>query len=163
MKKKIIIFSVVFICIVSIAFIFFTRKDDDIYTPTIKGIDNFTIENNNRYIILYSSEDNKYYLGKVSTYALDDNLYYLGDTACNFKKVNNNLIVISNSEQVVYSSGDYDFLPDKVYDIKTMGNLMISYDSKNHDMQILKRESEAKCILKFKYYNNFTPVDLIEI
>jgi hypothetical protein len=162
MKKTKLIFGVIFICVVSIAFIFFIKKDDDIYTPTIEDINNFTIENNNRYIILYSSEDNKYYLGKVSSYALDDSLYYLGNTACNFKKVNNNLTVISNSEQVVYSSGEYDSLPDKVYDIKTIGNLMITYDSKNHDMQILKRESEAKCILKFKYYNNFIPVDLIE-
>lgn len=119
------------------------------------------IENNTRYIILYNSEENKYYLSELSSYMLDNNLYYLGDNACNFKKIDNN-IIISNSKQVVYSSENYDLLPNEVYDIQPLGKLMISYDCKNHDMQILKRNSEAKCILKFKYYNYFIPVDLIE-
>lgn len=160
MKRKIIIYSIILICIISIVFIFL-KKHDDIYSPTIRNIDSFVIENNTRYIILYSSEENKYYLGELSSDILDNNLYYLGDTACNFKKIDNN-IIISNSEQVVYSSENYNLLPNEVYDIKTLGKLMISYDSKNHDMQILKRDSEAKCILKFKYYNHFIPIDLIE-
>ena len=34
----------------------------------IKDIEDFTIEDNSRYIILYSSESDKYYLAKVSSF-----------------------------------------------------------------------------------------------
>ena len=146
----------------SFCFVFLFEKNDDPYSPVIKNIDSFIIEDDTRYIILYNSEENHYYLGKVTHYTLDKNLYYLGNTVCNFKKADNDIIVISNSNQVIYSSGDYDLLPDDVYDIKSFGLLMITYDVKSHDMQILKRNSEANCTLKFKYYNYFIPVDLIE-
>lgn len=160
-EKKITFFSIIIVCIVSISLVFFTKKYDP-YSPIIRNIDSFIIEDDTRYIILYNSEENCYYLGTVTHYALDNNLYYLGDTVCNFKEVDHDLIVISNSNQVIYSSGNYDLLPDDVYDIKSLGLLMITYDVKSHDMQILKRNSEATCILKFKYYYDFIPVDLIE-
>ncbi|MBM6841921.1 hypothetical protein H6A03_10310 [[Clostridium] spiroforme] len=144
--KKIILFSIMIVCIVSVSLAFLTKKDDP-YNPVIKNIDSFIIEDDTRYIILYNSDENR---------------YYLGDTVCNFKKADNDIIVISNSNQVIYSSGNYDLLPDDVYDVKSLGLLMITYDVKSHDMQILKRNSEANCTLKFKYYCKFIPVDLIE-
>ena len=159
--KKIILFSIMIVCIVSVSLVFLTKKDDP-YNPVIKNIDSFIIEDDTRYIILYHSDENHYYLGKVEPYALDDQLYYLGDTVCNFKKADNDIIVISNSEQVIYASGNYDLLPDDVYDVKSLGMLRIRYNAKNHDMQILRRNSEVNCILKFKYYCKFIPVDLIE-
>ena len=159
--KKIILFSIMIVCIVSVSLVFLTKKDDP-YNPVIKNIDSFRIEDSTRYLILYNSDENHYYLGKVTSYVLDDNLYYLGDTTCNFKKADNDIIVISNSNQVIYSSGNYDLLPDDVYDVKSLGLLRITYDAKNHDMQIIRRNSEALCKLKFKYYYHFIPVDLIE-
>lgn len=159
--KKIILFSIMIVCIVSVSLVFLTKKDDP-YNPVIKNIDSFRIEDSTRYLILYNSDENHYYLGKVTSYVLDDNLYYLGDTTCNFKKADNDIIVISNSEQVIYASGNYDLLPDDVYDVKSLGLLRIRYNAKNHDMQILRRNSEALCKLKFKYYCKFIPVDLIE-
>ena len=161
MKRKTIITGII-IVICAILLMIFINKDNNTYNTTVKDIEDFTIEDNSRYIILYSSESDKYYLAKVSSYALDNSLYYLGEEACNFKKIDNNVIVISNENQVVYASGEYVVIPNEVYDIKTIGLLMISYDSKNHDMQILKRNSEAKCILEFKYYNKFIPIYLIE-
>lgn len=146
--EKKILFSIMIVCIVSVSLVFLTKKDDP-YNPVIKNIDSFIIEDDTRYIILYNSDENRYYLGKVGPYELDDNLYYLGDTVCNFKEVDRDLIVISNRNQVIYSSGNYDLLPDDVYDIKSLGLLMITYDVKSHDMQILKRNSEALCKLKF--------------
>ena len=146
--KKIILFSIMIVCIVSVSLVFLTKKDDP-YNPVIKNIDSFRIEDSTRYLILYNSDENHYYLGKVTSYVLDDNLYYLGDTTCNFKKADNDIIVISNSNQVIYSSGNYDLLPDDVYDVKPLGLLRITYDAKNHDMQILRRNSEALCKLKF--------------
>lgn len=159
--KKIILFSIMIVCIVSVSLVFLTKKDDP-YNPVIKNIDSFIIEDDTRYIILYNSEENHNYLGKVTHYTLDNNLYYLGDTVCNFKEVDRDLIVISNRNQVIYSSGNYDLLPDDVYDVKSLGLLRITYDAKNHDMQIIRRNSEALCKLKFKYYYHFIPVDLIE-
>ena len=159
--KKIILFSIMIVCIVSVSLVFLTKKDDP-YNPVIKNIDSFRIEDSTRYLILYNSDENHYYLGKVTSYVLDDNLYYLGDTTCNFKKADNDIIVISNSNQVIYSSGNYDLLPDDVYDVKSLGLLRITYDANNHDMQILRRNSEVNCKLKFKYYYHFIPVDLIE-
>lgn len=161
MKKKIIFLSFIIVCIVFVSLAFLTKKDDP-YSPVIKNIDSFMIEDDTRYIILYHSDENHYYLGKVEPYSLDDQLYYLGDTVCNFKKADNDTIVISNSEQVIYSSGNYDLLPDDVYDVQSLGLLRIRYNAKNHDMQILRRNSEALCKLKFKYYCKFIPVDLIE-
>lgn len=160
MKRKMIIFSVILVCMISITFIFFNRTEET-YTPTIYDINDFVIEKDKRYIILYASEENKYYLGEVLPYALDNDLYDLGNKACHFKMIDNNMI-ISNNKEVIYSSENNDQILSDVYDVNGLGYLMISYDSKNHDMQILKRESEAKCILTFQYYQDYIPIDLIE-
>lgn len=160
MKRKIILITS--ILIVFIAFSFYIKQDKNTYNATIKDMNNFTIKDNARYIILYNSESNKYYLAEVLSYRLDNNLYYLGEEACNFKQIENDVIVLSTEEKIVYASGEYKYLSNEVYDIQTIGLLMISYDSKNHNMQILKRNSEEKCILEFKYYKDFIPVDLIE-
>jgi len=163
MKRNLVIIIAALICIVSSVFIFCSKKEETTYDPDIEEIGSFTNEKDNRYIILYSSENNKYYLGKVTTaHMLDHTLYDLGDTACNFKQTNKDLLIINSNNQIIYSTGDDSLLPDETYDVKALGNLIISYDNKNRDMQIIKRGSEAKCILKLKYYENFIPVDLIE-
>ena len=160
-KIFIIIFSIVVICV---AMMFYFKPNDEImYYPTVYDVEDFKAVDDQRYIILYQSDQDKYYLGTVlGSGAINAVLYDLGEEPCNFKKVNDDVFVISNRKEIVYASDKYNQLPKDVYDIKALGNLKIDL-TEEHEMQILKRDSvtgNENCILSPKYYYDYIPVDL---
>ena len=164
MKAKKILIIVCSIVVVCVAMMFYFKPSDEIiYYPTVYDVEDFKAVDDQRYIILYQSNQDKYYLGTVlGSGAIDDVLYDLGEEPCNFKKVNDDVFVISNRKEIVYANGKYDQLPKDVYDIKALGNLKIDI-TVEHDMQIVKRESvtgNENCFLSPTYYYDYIPVDV---
>ena len=100
MKKKMCILFIVLICLFSAMFIY-SKSNKTVYSPKIHPTSEIALEEGNRYLILYHTEENKYYLGKVLYYGLDVKLYNLGNQPCNFKMYNNE-ILISNEQEVIY-------------------------------------------------------------
>ena len=75
--KDITFFNICSIVVVCVAMMFYFKPNNEIiYSSKVDDVDNFEVEEDERYIILYPSYQNKYYLGTVlGSDALEDVLY----------------------------------------------------------------------------------------
>ena len=80
-KVLIIVCGIVAVCV---AMMFYFKPSDEImYYPTVYAVEDFKAVDDQRYIILYQSNQDKYYLGTVlGSGAIDDVLYDLGEELC---------------------------------------------------------------------------------
>lgn len=79
MNNKIKYIIAIMIIILGIIVYTINSQKDIIYNPQIiNNIEDYKIEETSRYIILYDTQDKKYYLTKIESYGLNEKLLTLG-------------------------------------------------------------------------------------
>lgn len=166
MKKRILWMILAFLlCILCIYSLVNKNQKTFSYHPIVQDhMNDFVIEDGQRYIILYDTQKKLYYISGVGNSGLKDELYLLGSQVYNFNGLDGQTLMISSEQETIYISHDKIVMRDENRDeIVTVGALILSYDVKQEAMQVLSRKWEVQCLIPIQQYDHFIPIDLIEV
>lgn len=164
MNNKIKYIIAIMIIILGIIVYTINSQKDIIYNPQIiNNIEDYKIEETSRYIILYDTQDKKYYLTKIESYGLNEKLLTLGKKPINFKDNKDGLLtLIASKYHITFYKTGYQKQVDKHNDITQIGLIEKSCDFKNKTIQLLHNKRLAFCHIPFEHYDKYIAIDLIE-
>lgn len=160
-KINYIIISLMMLCV---GFLLGSYKKEKsiVYDKSIKNIFEFQLMEDERYGIVYDTNDRCSYLVKISSNGFDQEMYFLGEGIFVFGEYDENSIVVFNEEKE-YLFNENVTMKDSNQKIEELCTVKLTYNRKDNTINVMSYKNNALCKIPIAQSAEYVVVDIIDL